>query len=79
MIGCTDQGLSEARIQKQMMDSASRTIVLADASKFGQASLVKICPAEAADLIITDSRLPEDQAERFRKAGSRLKIVCPLP
>lgn len=78
VIGCTDQGLSEARIQKQMMDSASRTIVLADASKFGQASLVKICPAEAADLIITDSRLPEDQAERFRKAGSRLKIVSPF-
>ena len=55
VIGCTDQRLSEIRIQNQMHRSATRTIVLADSTKFGKASLLKICPFEEVDTIVTDS------------------------
>lgn len=75
VIGCTDQRLSEMRIQNQMHQSASRTIVLADSSKFGKASLLKICPLDEIDTIITDSGIQPQMEERIRKTGTRLTIA----
>lgn len=75
VIGCTDQGLGEARIQQQMIRNASQTIVLADSSKFGQASLVKICPVSDVNLIITDSGISKDLLPVFQKAGTQLIIL----
>lgn len=75
IIGCTDQGLGEVKIQQQMIQSASRTIVLADSSKFGQAGPVKICPVKDADLVITDSGVSKDLALRIQKAGTEVMIL----
>lgn len=76
VIGCTDQGLGEARFQQQMLQNASRTIVLADSSKFGHASLVKICPIGEVNLIITDSGVPEDMIHTFRESGNQLVVTA---
>ena len=74
VVGCTDQRLSEIRIQNQLHQSASRTIVLADSSKFGKASLIKICPFEEIDTIITDGGITPLMEEKIRTTGTRLII-----
>lgn len=75
VIGCTDQQLGEARLQRQMNQNSSRTIVIADSSKFGRASLVKICPIREVDVIITDSGLPEHMRQAFLEIGAELIVV----
>lgn len=75
VIGFTDQRFSEARLQNQMRQAASRTIVLADSSKFGKSSLVKICALKDVDTIITDSGLSAPIEQEIRRAGSELVIV----
>lgn len=74
-IGLTDQRFSEAKLQNQMRQAASRTIVLADSSKFGRSSLVKICALKDVDTIITDSGISQVTAQAIREAGSELVIV----
>ena len=74
VIGCTDQRLSEIRIQNQMHRSATRTIVLADSTKFGKASLLKICPFEEVDTIVTDSGISSD-GKPDPGAGAKLIIA----
>ena len=75
VIGFTDQRFSEAKIQNQMRQAASRTVVLADSSKFGKSSLVKICALKDVDTIITDSGLPASTEQAIRLAGPELVIV----
>lgn len=75
VIGCTDQRLGEIRIQNRMREIASKTVVLADSSKFGKASLVKICGVDEVDAIITDSNISHVMAEKIRNAGTRLLIA----
>ncbi|MDO4268169.1 MAG: DeoR/GlpR family DNA-binding transcription regulator [Eubacteriales bacterium] len=74
-IGCTDQSPMETRVQNQMRQAASRTVVLADSSKCGRASLVKICPLQEISALITDSGLDEELAEQIRRTGVELVTV----
>lgn len=75
VIGCTDLGFSEASVQNQMRHAARRTVVYADSSKFGRASLVRVCPIEEVDCIITDRGLSEEQKNAFMERGANLIIV----
>lgn len=74
-VGLTDQGFSEARVQNQMRQLASRTVVLADSGKFGKASLVKICALREVDTIVTDSGLDKAMEEAVRETGVDLIVV----
>ena len=74
-IGLTDQGVSEARVQNQMRQIADRTVVLADSSKFGKASLVKLCALREVDEIITDGELHEDLEQAVKDTGVVLHVV----
>lgn len=74
-IGLTDQSFSEARVQNQMRQMASRTVVLADSSKFGRASLVKICALQEVSGIVTDSGVDLDLREAIRGTGVELMVV----
>ena len=74
-VGCTDLGFSEANMQNWMRNASSKTIVLADSSKFGKSSMVKVCPIDAVDLIVTDAALPSDLREQFSDAGASLTLV----
>lgn len=75
VIGCTDQRLGEVHIQNKMRAIASKTIVLADSSKFGKASLVKICGLEEVDAIITDSNISHAMEQKIRGTGTQLLIA----
>lgn len=74
-VGLTDQSFSEARIQNQMRQLASQTVVLADSSKFGCTSLVKLCALQEVDAIITDNGVDLELQEAVRNTGVNLIVV----
>ncbi len=72
--GVTYQRMDEISVQNKMMEAADRTIVLADSSKMGNNSLVKMCGLEDISMVITDSGVSAAQAEAFESAGVRVVI-----
>ncbi|ULO09213.1 DeoR/GlpR transcriptional regulator [Paenibacillus sp. 19GGS1-52] len=52
--GPTDFILEEVEIKRLMIEKSKRVIALADSSKFGGSSLVKVCEYDAIDELITN-------------------------
>jgi DeoR/GlpR family transcriptional regulator of sugar metabolism len=52
--GLTTSNLQEAQMMAEMMDSAHRTIVVADSSKFGRTAFAHIVQLGAIKMLITD-------------------------
>lgn len=73
--GVTYQRMDEIIVQDKMMEVSEKTIVIADSSKLGVNSLVKMCDIDQIDMIITDSVATEDQIELFKKAN--VNIIKP--
>jgi len=65
--------LEEALLTSSMIAAARRTIVVADASKFGQRSFAHICPFANVDILVTDREPPCDLAEALAKA--RVEVI----
>lgn len=73
--GITTTNMMEASLNRVMMQTAQKTIVLADSSKFGRRGFSKISDMEDVDHIITDSRIPPSTALRLEEMGIELTIV----
>jgi DeoR family transcriptional regulator of aga operon len=73
--GLTTSNVEEARLSKHMMDAATRTIILADSSKFGQRGFGRICSLERIDTIITDKGITGAMQDIIEDAGVRLIIA----
>ena len=58
--GLTTSNLQEAQMMTEMIESAQRTIVVADSSKFGRSAFAHIVPLSAIGMLITD-RAPETE------------------
>lgn len=73
--GITTTNMMEASLNRVMMQTAQKTIVLADSSKFGRRGFSKIADMEAVDHIITDSRIPPSTALRLEEMGIEVTIA----
>jgi DeoR family transcriptional regulator, fructose operon transcriptional repressor len=76
--GITVSGLSttllvEAEMIRAMIESARRTIVLADASKFGHSSFVQIVSLENVEILVTDEPPPDEVGQAL--AESQVETV----
>lgn len=65
-----DTGLStpnedEAAVKRRMIAAATRVVLVADSSKFGERSFVSVADPDEIDLFITDTQLPPALAEAF--------------
>lgn len=49
--------------------------MLSDSTKFGKASLLKICPFDEVDTIVTDSGISPQMESRIRGTGVKLIIA----
>ena len=76
--GLTYPDFSEAAVKKAMIRSGREVTLLADSSKWGRDSLVKVAALTAVDRIITDSGLPDDGIAEIGALGVEL-IVVPTP
>ena len=75
--GLTYPSFEEAAVKRAMMAAASEVILLADSSKFGRDTMVRVAPLEAVTRIVTDSGIDPQVAERLREMGVELVIATP--
>lgn len=61
--------------ERRFMERAETVIVLADASKFENSSGNVVCPLEEIDILITDARISEQNAQSIESAGIRLIVT----
>jgi DeoR family transcriptional regulator, aga operon transcriptional repressor len=73
--GLTTPNLLEARVNRAMAESARRTIVVCDSSKFGRRSLSLILPTSAVHETITDNNIPKQDLRALRKADVQVTLV----
>ncbi|MBM6854819.1 DeoR/GlpR transcriptional regulator [Mediterraneibacter glycyrrhizinilyticus] len=73
--GITYQRMDEIQVQNSMMEAAAETIVIADSSKLGVNSLVRMCGVEEISRLITDSGITKRQADDFKAAGVRVTVA----
>lgn len=67
--GAMDYQWHEATVARAMLGRARQRVVLADASKLGQASRIQICPPTEVDVLVTDRTAPADALRELASAG----------
>jgi DeoR/GlpR family transcriptional regulator of sugar metabolism len=60
--------LEEASMFARMITSGRRTIVVADASKFGFNAFAQIAPLSAIDILVTDASPPPPLCQALKQA-----------
>ncbi len=73
--GITTTNHMEAHLHRIMVDTAQKTIVLADHTKFNRRGYSQICSMDQVDEIVTDSEAPHDIVEKILDAGIDVTIV----
>jgi DeoR family fructose operon transcriptional repressor len=73
--GLTSSILEEALLTCSMIGAARRTIVVADATKFGQRSFAHICPLANADILVTDREPTRDLADALANAHVQVVVT----
>lgn len=73
--GLTTPNLLEARVNRAMAESARRTIVVCDSSKFGRRSLSLILPTSAVHETITDKGILKRDLKALRTANVEVTLV----
>ena len=71
-----DYHLEEAEFSRAVIEQASKTIVVADHSKFGSRNFVKVCDAGQVDVVVSNRQLPANIMAGFDDAG--VKVITPL-
>lgn len=75
--GLSTTVLEEASMLARMITSARRTIVVADASKFGLNAFAHIAPLSAIDLLVTDASPPSDLSQALNQANVEV-VLAPV-
>lgn len=73
--GCTNYDPQGARVNAVLQARSRFSVVLADASKIGKVALAQVCPISSVDVLITDTRAPEEQLRFFQEQGCRVLAV----
>ncbi len=73
--GLSTTNLEEAQLNKKMLSSAQKTIVLADSSKFGKKSFARICGLDQIDEIITDNGISSTTVKLLEEKGIIVNII----
>ena len=65
--GVSDFNLNLAEVQRVLLETADKVIVLADSSKFEKASLIKLCDVSPEHIYVSDSKLPDSIFELYKE------------
>lgn len=72
--GATISNLTEATLNRKMIDSAQTLIILADSTKFNRRGVAKICSVEQISYIVTDDKVPTHVVSHFEDRGIKVII-----
>ena len=73
--GLTTTHVMEAHLNRQMINIAQKTIVLADSTKFGRRGFGRICGFEEIDQIITDKGISDHTRKNLEGMGVKVTVV----
>ena len=73
--GCYIANADEVGLLRQVVESTSYLVLLADHSKFFSGSFLSFCPIERVDLIISDTGLPAELCDEIRKKNIKLILA----
>ncbi|TDB75567.1 DeoR/GlpR family DNA-binding transcription regulator [Micromonospora sp. KC723] len=73
--GFTTPNLLEAAVNRRLISAARRLVVLADHTKWETIGIATIAPLEAADVLITDARLPPEGRRQIGEQVGELIVV----
>lgn len=74
--GTFDYSFEDAEIKKALIHRSTKRILLADSSKFGAISAVRVASYDRIDVLITDSDPPDTLRSRIEAAGTQI-IIAP--
>ncbi len=72
--GATISNLTEATLNRKMIDTAQTLILLADSTKFNRRGVAKICSVEQINYIVTDDKIPTRLVRQFEDRGIKIII-----
>jgi DeoR/GlpR family transcriptional regulator of sugar metabolism len=75
--GLTTTNLQEAQMMAQMIESAQRTMVVSDSSKFGRNCFAHIVRLDAVDMLVTDREPDAGLADALSAAGVEIVVADP--
>ena len=73
--GISTTDMREAELNREMIHTSQKTIVLADSSKFGRRGFARICGMDDVDMIITDAHVSPTIAAAIEELGIDLVIA----
>ncbi len=73
--GLTTSNMMEAHLNKAMISSVQKTIVLCDSSKIEQRGFGRICELEEIDVIVTDEEAPSQVCADWESLGIEIQPV----
>lgn len=73
--GITNVNLPETAVKQHMLTAAQRAVILADGSKVGKVSVVKIADVDQVDVLVTSSKAPREVVEEIEAAGPSVVIA----
>jgi DeoR/GlpR family transcriptional regulator of sugar metabolism len=76
--GLSTTNLPEAQMIRQMIESSSRLIVVADSSKFGRGNFVHICDLAEVSTLVTEQE-PDPQLREALDAVDVEVVYAPMP
>lgn len=74
-LGLTTPNLLEARVNRAMVNSSEKVVVVCDSSKFNRKSLALIVGAQRIHHVITDKQLSPDKVEALRNLNIEVTLV----
>lgn len=76
--GLSHTNVAEVSVKQAMLRAAREVILLADHSRFGQESVIRIAPVSAIHKVISDNALPASTRLEYSKLGIKVLISDPL-
>jgi DeoR family transcriptional regulator of aga operon len=74
-IGLTTPNLLESRVNRAMVNAATKVVAVCDSTKFNRRSLSRIVAPSAIHHVITDADLPKNISEALSNMGIEVTIV----
>ncbi|HIS02384.1 MAG TPA: DeoR/GlpR transcriptional regulator [Candidatus Pullichristensenella avicola] len=73
--GVTTYHPDEAILNRQMIERAARTVIVADHTKIGRAGFARFHPADSSVCLITDAAAAGPELERLAKQGVEIRVA----
>jgi len=73
--GIYTPNLEEAHLNRMMINASKEVIIVTDSNKFKRKSFAHIAPITKVNMIVTDSKIPEDELKNLQSLGIKVILV----